>query len=211
MLTPYAPDCAYRRANTAAPNKVTYLTVGWISDGTARRVMLTVRSFDRRMSLYHWLSKEDELMRSSATTVEEYLADLPEERRETIEAVRQVILKNLPEGYEEVINWGMITYQVPLETYPDTYNKKPLMYAALAAQKNHMAVYLTAIYMDEKASREFEAVYRASGKIYDVGKSCVRFRKLTDLPLELIGESIASLPVSEFVERVKVQVQFGGQ
>lgn len=142
-------------------------------------------------------------MRSSASTVEEYLAELPEERREAIEAVRQVILKNLPEGYEEVMNWGMITYQVPLETYPDTYNKKPLMYAALALQKNHMAIYLTAIYMDEEARREFEAAYKATGKRYDVGKSCVRFRKLADLPLELIGESIASLPVSEFVERVK--------
>ena len=142
-------------------------------------------------------------MRSNASTVEEYLSELPEESRAVIEAVRQVILKNLPKGYEEVINWGMITYQVPLETYPDTYNKKPLMYAALAAQKNHMAVYLTAIYMDEKTSLEFEAAYRATGKRYDVGKSCVRFKRLVDLPLELIGESIASLQVTEFVERVK--------
>ena len=142
-------------------------------------------------------------MRSNASTVEEYLSELPEESRAVIEAVRQVILKNLPRGYEEVINWGMITYQVPLETYSDTYNKKPLMYAALAAQKNHMAVYLTAIYMDEKTSIEFETAYRATGKRYDVGKSCVRFKGLADLPLELIGESIASLQVSEFVERAK--------
>ncbi len=141
-------------------------------------------------------------MRSSASTVEEYLAELPEARRAAIETVRQVILKNLPRGYEEVMNWGMITYQVPLETYADTYNKKPLMYAALAAQKNHMAVYLTAIYMNEKASREFEEAYLATGKRYDVGKSCVRFKELIDLPLELIGESIASLQVSEFVDRV---------
>ena len=141
-------------------------------------------------------------MQSNASTVEEYMGELPEERRAAIEAVRQVILKNLPKGYEEAMNWGMITYQVPLETYPDTYNKKPLMYAALAAQKNHMAVYLTAIYMDEKTSREFETAYRATGKRYDVGKSCVRFKGLADLPLELIGESIASLQVSEFVERV---------
>ena len=141
-------------------------------------------------------------MRSSASTVEEYLTELPEERRAAIEAVRQMILKNLPKGYEEVMNWGMITYQVPLGTYADTYNKKPLMYAALAAQKNHMAVYLTAIYMNEKASREFEEAYIATGKRYDVGKSCVRFKELVDLPLELIGESIASLQISEFVERV---------
>lgn len=142
-------------------------------------------------------------MRSSASTVEEYLAELPEERRAAIDAVRKVVLKNLPKGHEEVMNWGMITYQVPLETYPDTYNKKPLMYAALAAQKNHMAVYLTAIYINEKASQEFEEAYMVTGKRYDVGKSCVRFKELEDLPLELIGESIASHQVSEFVERVK--------
>jgi hypothetical protein len=155
------------------------------------------------MSLTIGSGKEKELMRSSASTVEEYLGDLTEERRAVLESVRQVILQNLPKGYEEVMNWGMITYQVPLETYADTYNKKPLMYAALAAQKNHMAVYLTAIYMNEKASREFEEAYLATGKRYDVGKSCVRFKGLADLPLELIGESIASLQVSEFVERVK--------
>ncbi len=154
------------------------------------------------MSLTISSVKEKERMRSSASTAEEYLGELSEERRAAIEAVRQVVLKNLPEGYEEVMNWGMITYQVPLETYPDTYNKKPLMYAALAAQKNHMAIYLTAIYMDEKTSREFETAYRATGKRYDVGKSCVRFKELADLPLELIGKSIASLQVSEFVDRV---------
>ena len=141
-------------------------------------------------------------MRSEASTVGEYLAEIPQQRREELETVRQVILENLPEGYEEVMNWGMITYQVPLETFRDTYNKKPLMYAALAAQKHHMAVYLTAIYMDDEARREFEQAYRASGKRYDVGKSCVRFRRLADLPLELIGKSVALMPVSEFVRRV---------
>jgi hypothetical protein len=154
------------------------------------------------MSLTIGSAEEKERMRSNASTAEEYLGELTEERRAEIGAVRQVILKNLPEGYEEVMNWGMITYQVPLETYPDTYNKKPLMYAALAAQKNHVAVYLTAIYMSEKASREFEEAYLATGKRYDVGKSCVRFKELADLPLELIGKSIASLQVSEFVDQV---------
>jgi len=142
-------------------------------------------------------------MQSEASTVEEYLAELPDERRKAIEEVRAVILKNLPAGYEEAMNWGMITYQVPLETYPDTYNKKPLMYAALASQKNHMAVYLTGIYMTEEARQTFEAAYKATGKRYDVGKSCVRFKKLEDLPLELIGKSIASMKASEFVRRVK--------
>jgi hypothetical protein len=101
------------------------------------------------------------------------------------------------------MNWGMITYQVPLEVYPDTYNKKPLMYAALANQKNHMAVYLTGIYMDEQLNREFEEKFHQTGKRYDVGKSCVRFRKLDDLPLPLIGESIKALEMEEFVKRTK--------
>ena len=97
----------------------------------------------------------------------------------------------------------MITYQVPLEVYPDTYNKQPLMYAALANQKNHMAVYLTGIYMDEKLNQDFEQKYKETGKRYDVGKSCVRFRKLDDLPLELIGESINAIEMEEFVKRTK--------
>jgi uncharacterized protein YdhG (YjbR/CyaY superfamily) len=142
-------------------------------------------------------------MQSKAATVQEYLDELTPERREQIEAVRAVILENLPEGYEEVMNWGMIAYQVPLEVYPDTYNKKPLMYAALASQKNHMAVYLTGIYMDDQAREEFEAAYRATGKRYDVGKSCVRFRNIENLPLPLIGDSIAATPMEEYIEQVK--------
>lgn len=142
-------------------------------------------------------------MRSEATTVREYLASLPEDRRDAISAVRKVIRANLPQGYEEAMNWGMITYQVPLRTYPDTYNGQPLMYAALASQKNHMAVYLTAIYLSEQSRKSFEAAYRATGKRLDAGKSCVRFRKPDDLPLTLIGDTIASLSVEEFVGRVR--------
>ena len=142
-------------------------------------------------------------MKSTATTIVEYLDEMPEDRREAITKVRDTILKNLPKGFEEALNWGMITYQVPLEVYPETYNKKPLMYAALANQKNHMAVYLTGIYMDENLNQDFEAKYRETGKRYDVGKSCVRFRKLEDLPLELIGESIRAIPLEEFIERTK--------
>ncbi len=142
-------------------------------------------------------------MQSKAATVDEYLSELPDERREAIGKVRQTILDNLPQGYEEAMNWGMITYQVPLETCPDTYNGQPLMYAALASQRNHMAVYLTGIYMSEEARSRFEAAYKATGKRLDVGKSCVRFRKLEDLPLQLIGESIASEDVEGFVARSK--------
>lgn len=142
-------------------------------------------------------------MQSKAKTVMEYLNELPEDRKVQIEKTRAVILKNLPDGYEEVMNWGMICYQVPLEVYPDTYNKKPLMYAALASQKNHMAVYLSGIYMYDDKPKSFEDEYRETGKRFDMGKSCVRFRKLDDLPLDLIGKTIAAIPLETFVSDVK--------
>ena len=139
-------------------------------------------------------------VRSDADSVQEYLDELPDDRREALEEVREVILDNLPEGYEEVMNWGMITYQVPLDTYPDTYNGQPLMYAALASQKHHMAVYLTSIYTMPGLLEQFRADYAASGKKMDIGKSCVRFKKLEDLPLDVIGGSIAAVTVGDFVD-----------
>ena len=142
-------------------------------------------------------------MRSEAKTVEQYLDELPDDRRCAIEAVRNMILKNLPDGYEEAMNWGMIAYQVPLETYPATYNGQPLMYAALASQKNHMAVYLSAIYMDEVKKDWFYEAYKATGKRLDVGKSCVRFRKLENLPLDMVGEAIGLMSPDEFVAGVE--------
>ena len=142
-------------------------------------------------------------MRSDTATVEEYLASLPDERREAIEAVRNEILANLPDGYEEAMNWGMISYQVPLAVNPDTYNGQPLLYAALANQKNHMAVYLTAVYAREESRLAFLEAYQATGKRVDIGKSCVRFKKLEDLPLELIGKTIASTSVESFITEVE--------
>jgi hypothetical protein len=138
-------------------------------------------------------------MRSDATTVDDYLESLPVDRRIAIEQVRETILVNLPDGYREVMNWGMISYEVPLETYLDTYNGRPLMYAALASQKNYMSVYLTSVYADERGAAAFKAAYQATGKRLDMGKSCVRFKQIADLPLELIGEAIGSTPVSEFI------------
>lgn len=139
-------------------------------------------------------------MQSKATTVEEYMAELPEDRRDQIATVRQVVLDNLPEGVEEVMNWGMITYEVPLETYPDTYNDQPLMYAALASQKNHMAVYLIGIYGDEKLRESFVKSYEATGKRMDMGRSCVRFKKIDDLPLFLVGKAIAAVSVDDLIK-----------
>jgi hypothetical protein len=142
-------------------------------------------------------------MRSKATTVKEYLDELPEDRCKALSQVRSTIRKNLPRGFEEVMNWGMICYQVPLKTFPDTYNKQPLMYAALASQKNHMAVYLSCIYSDSKQRNWFETAYKASGKRLDMGKSCVRFRKLEDLPLELIGDAVSRVDLKEFLSHYK--------
>jgi uncharacterized protein YdhG (YjbR/CyaY superfamily) len=139
-------------------------------------------------------------MNSSATTVDEYLGSLPDDRRDAIEQVRGVILANLHPGFEEAMNWGMITYQVPLKTYPETYNGQPLMFAALASQKRHMAVYLMSVYSDTGTSDGFEEAYRATGKKLDMGKSCVRFRRPEDLPLELIGSTIAATSAEDFID-----------
>ena len=128
------------------------------------------------------------------------MASLPEDRREAVAAVRSVILDRLPDGYAEEMRWGMVSYEVPLAIQPDTYNGKPLMYAALASQKRHMAVYLSGVYADPEARADFERVYRASGKRFDMGKSCVRFRRLEDLPLEVIGDAIARYPIEDFVD-----------
>ncbi|MDW3208524.1 MAG: DUF1801 domain-containing protein [Reichenbachiella sp.] len=138
-------------------------------------------------------------MQSSATSVQEYLESLPDDRKDAIMKVREIILQNLPKGIEETMNWGMISYEVPLDVYPDTYNKKPLMFAALASQKNHMAVYLSGIYCDPALREKFEMDYKASGKKMDMGKSCVRFKKLENLPLDVIGWAIGAADMETFV------------
>lgn len=114
-------------------------------------------------------------------------------------AVRRVMRRSLPRGYQESMNWGMITYEVPLRRCPDTYNGQPLAYAALASQKRHMAVYLSGIYARPDLRTWFETAYRATGLRMDVGKSCVRFTSLDQLPLDLIGEAIAAVPVDQFI------------
>ena len=138
-------------------------------------------------------------MRSEATTADEYLANLPEERREALQAVRQVVLDNLPDGFEECMTYGMIGYVVPLSRYPDTYNKQPLGLAALASQKRHMAIYLTSIYENPETLEWFTSEYSATGKPMDIGKSCVRFKRLDDLPLDVIGQAIAHTSLDEFL------------
>ena len=138
-------------------------------------------------------------MQSDATTVKDYLASLPDDRRKALSAVRAVIRKNLPKGLVETMNWGMISYEIPLKTYPDTYNGKPLMYAALASQKNYMSLYLTAIYGSAALRERFEAGYAASGKKLDMGKGCLRFKTLDALPLDVVADAIGSCTVEQYI------------
>lgn len=127
---------------------------------------------------------------SKAQTVDEYLAELPPDRRDAIAGVREVILGQMPDGYEETMQSGMIGYVIPLERYPVTYNRQPLVYAALASQKSYMSLYLMNIYGDEDTEKWFREQYRASGKKLNMGKSCVRFKTLEDLPLGVIRQAI---------------------
>jgi len=140
-------------------------------------------------------------MQSNAATVEEYLDALPEDRRAALGVVRAAINEHLPEGYVETMDWGVIAWNVPLEIEPDTYNGKPLCYAALASQKQHMSVYLMGLYSDGPELAWFRQQYADRGLKLDMGKSCVRFKRLEDLPLDVIGEAIAMIPVDEFVAR----------
>ena len=142
-------------------------------------------------------------MQSKAATVEEYLAELPEDRRTAIAAVREEILKNLPAGYEEGMTYGMIGYYIPHSIYPDGYHcdpKQPVPFVNVASQKNHMAVYMFCSYIDPADKEAFLKAYEATGKKLDMGAACVRFKKLADLPLELIGSTIAKIPIERHLE-----------
>lgn len=135
---------------------------------------------------------------SSAATVDEYLAELPDDRRHAMSTVRQVILEHLPDGYREGMNWGMIVYEVPLDRYPDTYNGEPLGIVALASQKRYMSLYL----WSPDAWREdgdFRRRWSETGKRLDMGKSCIRFRKVDDLALDVIGDVIADTSVDDLI------------
>jgi hypothetical protein len=143
------------------------------------------------------------MVSSKAKTVKEYLASLPEDKRLALQAVRKVVLANLPNGYEEGMQFGMIGYYIPLTDYPDTYNGRPLGIAALAAQKNYNSLYLMAVYGNRKIEKWFTARYKASGKKLDMGKSCLHFKKVEDLPLELIAETIAYVPKDAYIKYVE--------
>ena len=136
-----------------------------------------------------------------ALTVSQWLASVPAERKDAINAVRDVVNEHLPQGYEETVDWGMLAWVVPLATLPTTHNGHPLMLAALGAHTKLMTLYLMTVYSDPKVRREFQIAYKKTGKKLDMGGCCVHFKKLDDLPLDVVGDTIARVAVDEYVER----------
>lgn len=142
-------------------------------------------------------------MQSKAKTVARYLAELPLDRRASVQAVRKVILKNLPRGYEEGMQYGMISYYVPHTIYPDGYHcdsKQPLPFVSLASQKNHLSLYMMCIYGESDHAAWFHAELAKTGEKLDMGKACIRFKKVDDLPLDLIGRAIKRIPVKTYID-----------
>ncbi len=139
------------------------------------------------------------MAKSQAATPDEYMAELPDDRRDLVATVRSTILANLPDGFEEAMSFGMLGYVVPLEHFPDTYNGHPLSVVSLANQKNHVAVYLMGIYADEDERSWFIDAWKATGKKLDMGKSCVRFKRLDDVALDVIGEAVARVGPEDLI------------
>lgn len=138
-------------------------------------------------------------MQSPAKTVEEYITSLPDSRRETVTQVRAFIKEHLPAGYEEGMQYGMISYYIPLEHYPDTYNSEALGYIALASQKNYLSLYLMTVYGDDE--QRFKDAYKKTGKKLNMGKSCLRFQSVDDLALPVIAEKIKEMTPNEYIAK----------
>ena len=133
--------------------------------------------------------------------MDEYLDELPPERAEVVRRVRDTIVRRLPPGYEETMNWGMISYEIPLERYPDTYNGQPLGVLALAAQARHYSLYLNAAYTSPELMERLRAAYAAANIKFDMGKSCLRFRNLAGIDLDAIGDIVASVTPERYIEQ----------
>ncbi len=148
-------------------------------------------------------------MQSKAPTVDAYLASLPEDRRAALQAVRKVFLANLDRGpdgksgFTEAMQYGMIGYAVPHSIFPPGYHcdpKQPLPYAGIASQKNHMSIYLMCIYGHGEAESQFRTAWAKSGKKLDMGKACIRFKKLDDLALDVIAATLKRITLKKYVD-----------
>ncbi|MBC8326259.1 MAG: DUF1801 domain-containing protein [Verrucomicrobia subdivision 3 bacterium] len=141
-------------------------------------------------------------MQSKAKTVKQYFAELPPDRRKAMSALRAVINKNLPKGFKEGMQWGMPAWYVPLSAYPDGYHcqpDEPLPFAAIASQKQHMAFYGIGLYMDPEQAAWFVKAWEATGKKLNMGKSCVRFKKIEDVALEVVGEAVRRISMKDYI------------
>jgi uncharacterized protein DUF1801 len=148
-------------------------------------------------------------MQSKATTVPQYLKELPADRRTAIETVRKVILKNLDPLFEEGMQYGMIGFYVPHRVYPPGYHcnpKQPLPFICLGTQKNYMSLYLGCVYGDTERARWFREAWARTGKKLDMGKACLRFRKIDDLALEVIGECIRRVRARAFIRQYEAVI-----
>ena len=153
-------------------------------------------------------------MKIKVETVDQYLAELPAERRDALETVRAVIRKNLRGGYEEGMQYGVIGYFVPPSLYPPGYNcdpMQPLPFAGLASKKNHMSIHMMGLYSDPQQEAWFREAWIATGKKLDMGKACVRFKKIDDVPLKVIGEAIRRVPLKKFVEQYESVIRPAGK
>ena len=140
------------------------------------------------------------MVSSSATTVQQYINELETEKSKVIRYVRKLILKNLPNGIKETMDWGMINYEIPLETYPITYNKKPLSVMSLAAQKHHYALYLHGVYCDEKLHESFaKEAEKEVGKL-NMGKSCLRFKDLSSFPKRSVEKVVSKVTPEMYIK-----------
>jgi uncharacterized protein YdhG (YjbR/CyaY superfamily) len=142
-------------------------------------------------------------MQSKATTPEQYLSELPEDRKEPVKLLRQQILDNLPKGVEERMSYGMLGYVIPHSFYPDGYHctpEKPLPFMNLASQKNFVAVYSMVLYAKKDLMEWFVSEYSKRCKYkLDMGKSCIRFKRMHDIPFDLIGELTAKVSTEEWI------------
>lgn len=142
-------------------------------------------------------------MQSTAKTPDEYIASLPEDRKEVIAKLRTIFLENLPEGFAERMGYGMVGYDVPHSIYPNGYHcdpKQPLPFLAMASQKNFIAVYHMGIYANKEIYDWFVAEYPKHCKTkLDMGKSCIRFKKMNDIPYELLGELATKMTVQDWI------------
>jgi len=144
------------------------------------------------------------MVSSRAASVAVYLDELPAERRVVVAAVRDLVLRNLQSGFVECMGFGMIGYVIPLARYPVTYNKQPLCYVALAAQKNSYSLYLMGAYADPHKYETLQAAYAKAGKKFDMGKSCLRFKKIDDLLVDAVAANIASLSVDDYIAHYEI-------